>query len=282
MDTAMVFSPHADDVAAFCGGTVAKFAAQGWKVILVRVTDDAQDSVGLTCEETIRRNTEELRSAAQILGVGEIVELGFATDTLADVPETTLRERFVYLLRKYQPYAVFTFDPFGQNEGNLDHIRVAQAVEEAFWVACFDLHHPEHFEEDLEPFSVCERWYFGRPVSNPNHTEDITDYFSQRVAALAAHRTMMQNTINQFRLQLRTWGRRAPMLEEAMSSDLTPLLTGFLHAQASAVAEASNLGEGRLGEAFRVIRFGDMEEFFEQISEPIPGAPESVVRQYED
>jgi len=278
MRTAMVFSPHADDAAAFCGATLAKFAAEGWRVVLVRVTDDARDSVGLSIEETIRRNTEELHAAAQALGIGEIVELGFPTDTLADVPETTLRERFVYLLRKYQPHTVFTFDPFAQYEGNLDHIRVAQAVEEAFWVACFDLHHPEHFQEGLVPFSVCERWYFAREMSNPNHVEDITDYFSQRVAALTAHRTMMQNTINQFRLQLRTWGRRSPMIEEAMSGDLTPLLTGFLHAQTSAVAEAHNLGEGRLGEAFRVVRFGDMDEFFEQVSEPIPGAAEPIVR----
>ncbi len=270
MQTAMVFSPHADDAAAFCGATLAKFAAEGWRVVLVRVTDDARDSVGLSIEETIRRNTEELHAAAQALGISEIVELGFPTDTLADVPETALRERFVYLLRKYQPHTVFTFDPFAPYEGNLDHIRVAQAVEEAFWVACFDLHHPEHFQEGLAPFSVCERWYFAREMSSPNHVEDITDFFSQRVAALAAHRTMMQNTINQFRLQLRTWGRRAPVLDEAMTGDLTQLVTGFLYAQTSAVAEAHSLGEGRLGEAFRVVRFGDMDEFFEQVSEPIP------------
>ncbi len=269
MKTALMFSPHADDAAAFCGGTLAKLAAEGWNVVLARVTDDARDSVGLTVEETIRRNTEELHAAAQALGIGEIVELGFPTDTLTDVAETILRERFVYLIRKHRPYAVFTFDPFAQGEGNLDHIRVAQAVEEAFWVSCFDLHHPEHFTEGLEPFSVCERWYFGRPVSNPTRAVDITDYFQKRVEALAAHKTMMRNTVNQFRLQLRTWGRRAPLLDEALAGDLTPLVTGFLHAQTSATAEAHSLGEGRLGEEFRVVRFGDMEEFFEQISEPI-------------
>ena len=54
MKTALVISPHADDAAAFCGATLAKFAAQGWKVVLVRVTDDAKDSVGHSIEETIR------------------------------------------------------------------------------------------------------------------------------------------------------------------------------------------------------------------------------------
>ena len=105
----MVISPHADDATAFCGGTLAKLANQGWKVILVRVTDDRKDSLGLSIEATIQKNAEELRAAARILGVQEIVELGFETDMLADIPLGKLRERIVYLFRKYQPYAVFSF-----------------------------------------------------------------------------------------------------------------------------------------------------------------------------
>ena len=69
MHTAMIISPHADDAAAFCGATVAKFAGEGWRVILVRVTDDAKDSLGLTVEETKKRNTAELHEAAKIMGV---------------------------------------------------------------------------------------------------------------------------------------------------------------------------------------------------------------------
>ena len=68
--TAMVISPHADDAAAFCGATLAKFADEGWHIILVRVTDDCKDSVGLTIEQTIAQNTKELHDAAAILGVG--------------------------------------------------------------------------------------------------------------------------------------------------------------------------------------------------------------------
>ncbi len=275
MHTALVFAPHADDAAAFCGGTLAKLADAGWRVVVVRVTDDARDSVGLTCEETVRRNTEELKTAAAIMGIADIMELGFPTDSLADVPETALRERFVYALRKYQPYAVFTFDPFAPSEGNRDHVCVAQAVEEAFWVSCFDLHHPEHFQEGLAPFAVCERWYFGRPVSDQNHVEDITDFFEKRVAALAAHRTMMQNTLNQLLLQLRTFGRRAPMLEAAMAGDLTPLVAAVLHEQATAVAAAAGLPPDSKGEAYRVVRFGDMEDMVEQLSEPLPDMPDA-------
>lgn len=277
--TALVVSPHADDAAAFLGGTVARFAAEGWKVVLVRVTDDRKDSVGLSVEEAIRENTAQLHEAAALLGVSEVVELGYETDQLAEVSEVALRERFVFLFRKYRPYAVFSFDPFGLYEGNLDHVVTAQAVEEAYWVSCFDLHHPEHFQEGLEPFSVCERWYFGRHLPGANHAVDVTDYLDTSAAAMAAHRTMMRNVIQQYRLQARTWGRTIPLLEHAFHEDAAPLLREFLRMRGEAVAQQFGLAEGRLAECFRLQRFGDMEGLFQATGEPIAGAPEPPRRE---
>jgi len=279
MNTAMIISPHADDTAAFCGATVAKFAEQGWNVILVRVTDDRKDSVGLTIEETTARNTEELHIAAAFLGVSKILELGFETDMLADVPLGKLRERIVYLFRKYRPYAVFTFDPFGLYENNQDHIRVAQAVDEAFWVSCFDKHYPEHFAEGLEPFSVCERWYFARQLPKVTHYEEVSKTIEKKIEALCAHREMMRNTINQSRLQLKTWGKHVPWLDEALEGNMRPLLAMFLQEQAKALAiEAGWDGEVHLAEAFRMERFGDMEPLFQMMAEPLEDVELAPVR----
>jgi LmbE family N-acetylglucosaminyl deacetylase len=276
MHTAIVISPHADDAAAFCGATLAKFADQGWKVILVRVTDDRKDSVGLSIEETIRKNAEELRESARILGIQEVVELGFETDMLADVPLGKLRERIVYVFRKYRPYAVFSFDPDGLYENNQDHVRVAQAVDEAFWVACFDKHYPEHFKEGLEPYSVCEHWYFARQLPSVTHVEEVSTTIERKIRAVCAHREMMRNTINQSRLQLTTWGKRVPWLERSMEGDLRPLLGMFMQEQAKAVAVQAGMdGETCLGEAFRLVRFGDMEPLFQMMAEPLPGVEQS-------
>jgi len=280
MKTAMIISPHADDAAAFCGGTVAKFADQGWNIILVRVTDDRKDSVGLTVEETIARNTEELHKAGAALGVHEIVELGFETDLLADVPLGKLRERIVYLFRKCKPYAVFTFDPFGLYENNQDHIRMAQAVDEAFWVSCFDKHYPEHFKEGLEPFSVCERWYFARQLPNVTHYEEVSKTIEKKIEALCAHREMMRNTINQYRLQLKTWGKHVPWLEESMEGDLRPLLAMFIQEQAKGLAGAAGWDtETHLAEAFRLERFGDLEPLFQMMAEPLENTEPAPIRE---
>ena len=277
MKTAMVISPHADDAAAFCGATLAKFSDDGWNVILVRVTDDRKDSVKLSIEETIRKNAEELRKAAEILGVKEIVELGFETDMLADIPLGKIRERIVYLFRKYQPYAVFTFDPDGLYENNQDHVRVAQAVDEAFWVSCFDKHYPEHFKEGLEPFSVCERWYFARQLPQTTHYEEVSKTIERKILAVCAHREMMRNTINQSILQLKTWGKEVPWLKESMKGNLQPLLGMFMQEQAKGVAiQADWDPETRLGEAFRLVRFGDMEPLFQMMAQPLEGVEQDA------
>lgn len=282
MPTALMISPHADDAAAFCGGTLAKFAAEGWRVIVARVTDDAKDSVGLTVEETKRKNAEELQAAAKALGVSEIIELGFPTDCLADQPLGPLREKIVYLFRKHRPYAVFTFDPSQLYEDNLDHVRVAQATAEAFWVSAFDLHYPEHFQEGLAPFSVCERWYFGRELVKPTHFEDITDHVEKKIAALLAHETMMRHLLHQYILQSQTWGRRVPWIESSFAGDMRPLISLFIQESGKAVAASGGLGEGRRAECFRLVRFGDLEPLFQMASEPIPGAPEPPKRKSRD
>ncbi len=279
MLTAMVISPHADDAAAFCGATLAKFADEGWHVILVRVTDDRKDSIGLTIEETIAQNTKELHDAAAILGVQEIVELGFETDVLADVPLGQLRERFVYLFRKHKPYAVFSFDPFGLYENNQDHIRVAQAVDEAFWVSCFDKHYPEHFAEGLEPFSVCERWYFARQLSKVTHYEEVAKTMERKINALCAHREMMRNTINQSQLQVKTWGKQVRWLRDSIEGDMKPLIGLFLQEQAKELAQAAGWDtEVCLAEAFRLERFGGLEPLFQMMAEPLEHAESGPVR----
>lgn len=279
MHTAMVIIPHSDDAVLFCGGTLAKFAAEGWRIILVHVTDDTRDSVGLTAEEAKRRNAGELQESSRAVGVAEIVELGFPTDSLADVPLGQVRERIVYHLRKHQPYAVFSFDPDQLGEDNMDHVRTAQAVTEAFWVAAFDLHYPEHFSEGLSPFSVCERWYFGRELARPNHIEEVTDFIPKKIEAFLYHQTQIANILHQLILQARTWGRRIKIIEDAANGDPRELVSMFLTEQAEEMGNAWNLGEGKFGEVFRLERFGHLEPLFQLHSEPIPGAESSVRRE---
>ena len=254
----LVVVAHADDPSLFLGGTIARWADAGWRVVCLRVTDDRWDSVGHTEAETVAANAAELRAAAEVLGIAEIVELGYPTDTLGDASEVELREHRIRQVRTHRPYALVTFDPYAMyGEDNQDHLVVAAATDEAFWTSQFDLHHPEHQAEGLDPHGCFERWYFGRQVVDVTDVVDIGPVIDRKIDAALHQGTMLTNFVNQLRLQARTGGWELPVLDEALASgDLRPLLDPLLRRQAERTGERHGVA---LAEEFRVVRFGGLE-----------------------
>jgi LmbE family N-acetylglucosaminyl deacetylase len=258
--TVLIVAAHADDAALFCGGTLRLMADRGARVVMLRVTDDRYDSVGMGIAETIAANTEQMHRAAKILGIDEIIELGWETDKLGDASEVALRERFIYHVRRVKPYAVMSFDPYGAfHEDNQDHIKVAHAVDETYWTAQFDKHHPEHFAEGLAPHGVFERWYFARRVVEVTTPIDISSTLERKVEAALAHETMLRHYVNQLRLQARTGGHEIELLERAWAGDLRALMEPLLRGGARATGRRHGLAAA---EEFRVVRFGGLEQFF--------------------
>jgi len=254
---------HADDVALFLGGTVAAWAAAGWRVVVVRVTDDRWDSLGLSEAETIAANDAEFRSAGNILGVAEIVELGYPTDRLADVSEVVLREQFIRQVRRHRPYALVSFDPYAMyGEDNQDHVKVAAAADEAFWTSQFDKHHPEHLAEGLALHGCFERWYFGRKVVDVTDVIDISGTLDRKIEAACQHTTMMTNFANQLCLQAHTGGWRLPLAEEVLATgNIRPMIEPMLRAGAAATGRAHGLAAA---EEFRVVTFGGLRGYLER------------------
>ena len=264
---------HADDVALFLGGTVAAWADAGWRVVVVRVTDDRWDAVGSDEATTAAANREEFGRAAATLGVHEIVELGCATDTLGDASTVELRERIIHAVRTYRPYALVSFDPYAMyGEDNLDHIAVARAVDESFWTSQFDLHHPEHFDEvsthtgdPLAPHGCFERWYFGRRVIEVTDVVDVSATLDRKIAAACCHRTMMLNFFNQLRLQAKTGGWRIPAVDDALGAgEVGEVLERMLRAGGEQLGERYGVGAA---EEFRVVSFGGMQGLLDTLGE---------------
>jgi len=258
--TVLVIVAHADDAALFCGGTLRLMADRGARLVLLRVTDDRYDSVGASVADTIATNTAQMHAAAKILGIDEIVELGWQTDQLGDASETKLRERFIYHVRRVRPYAVMSFDPYGAfHEDNQDHIKVAHAVDETYWTAQFDKHHPEHFAEGLAPHGVYERWYFARRVVEVTDAIDISATIERKIDAALAHDMMLRHYVHQLRLQARTAGHTLDVLERAQAGDLRPFMASSIRGGARAAGKRHDLAAA---EEFRVVRFGGLERAF--------------------
>lgn len=254
----LIIVPHADDLALFIGGTVALWAAYGWNVVVARVTDDARDSIGLDIPATRAANRAEFERSAAMLGVAEIIEFDFPTDTLADVSEVALREKIIRSIRTVRPYALVGMDQFVHGaEDNQDHLRVAAATAEAFWTSQFDLHHPEHLAEGLTPHGCFEQWYFGRTPVQVTDVIDVTETVEAKIAAACTHQTMMRNYFRQLQMQATTGGWEIPDLDRCLATgDVSPLLGDMLKAATARTGARHGLG---YAEEFRVITFGGLE-----------------------
>ena len=264
----LVIVPHADDLALFLGGTVALWAERGWHVVVIRITDDSRDSWGLTVEATVAANAAEFRRAATLLGVAEVVEFGYATDELADVSEVALRERIIRAIRTHRPYALVGFDQHAQfGEDNQDHVKVAQATDEAWWTSQFDLHHPEHFAEGLQPHGVFEKWYYGRRVMDVTDVVDVSETVERKVAAACAHQTMMRNFFHQLQMQAETGGWSIPGIDDCLHrGDVSSLLGPLIRTSTARTGERYGLA---FGEEFRVVTFGGLEDLLHLMGVPL-------------
>lgn len=217
---ALVSVAHADDLLLFCGGGVAALTESGWKVTVVRATNDRWDSFGLSESETIEANTKEFNGAMAHLGISRVIELNLDTDQLGDYSEVSLRSKYIDIIRDVQPYLVITFDPDSYlYEDNEDHKKVAVSMAEAMWTSGFDKH-PGSVSGDVKPFLPVARWYFGREVAKPTHQLDVTSYIDKLTAATSLHRTMLINMARQWWLKGRTAGVSLDEFFQSVNSDV--------------------------------------------------------------
>ena len=107
----LVVTPHPDDAEGGAGGTIARWVAEGRKVVLVLCTngDKGTSDRNVSPESLVKTREEEQRQAASVLGISEVVFLGFPDQSLEDCSE--FREKIVRQIRIHRPHTVITVDP---------------------------------------------------------------------------------------------------------------------------------------------------------------------------
>jgi len=127
----MVITAHPDDESFPIGGTIAKYAAEGVRVILVCATRGEAGIPGLGASESAFIRENELREAAGILGINQLEFLDYMDGTLAEVDEEEIVTKLLAIFKKENPDAVITFDPTGLS-GHPDHIAINRFITKAF------------------------------------------------------------------------------------------------------------------------------------------------------
>ena len=259
MKRVLVFEAHGDDMEFFAGGTIAKFAEAGHTVTVVCATDNDKGSFELSADELRAVRDKELHGAADVLGVRNVIALGYSDGDLAyDIAPRDLRGQFMQIVREERPDIVFTWDPFEPYEGHPDHRAVATAASEASTFAHFPNFYPEQMSEGLEPHYVGEQWYFAKSPRDQNKFVDIDGTIDKKIAALHQHEAQMVLTVMDMQFELSASGLNVPWLTELDPHDYHAVIDKQMRAAGKAVAKRAGL-TCTYAEGFRRVRFGGIE-----------------------
>jgi LmbE family N-acetylglucosaminyl deacetylase len=219
-ERALVVFAHPDDAEFLCGGTVAGWTRDGTDVRYVCATDGSAGWNGpdLDRPRITQIREEEMRVAADILGVGDVRFLGFTDGSLE--PSLDLRRAITREVRRVRPDVLVTFDPSVRWSGRSyinhpDHRAVGDAVLAV--VACDAPTRPQFPDllgEGFEPFEVPRLW-LATDGKGADTRIDIGDTLDVKVKALKAHRSQMEN-MGELDVdgRMRTWAARVADRED--------------------------------------------------------------------
>jgi LmbE family N-acetylglucosaminyl deacetylase len=193
----LVIAAHPDDPEFPAAGTLAAWTKAGADVRYVIVTDGSKGSSepGMTSADLVAMRKEEQRSAADVLGVGEISFLGYEDGRVEN--NTALKRDLVREIRLHRPDVLITHDPTARiiNNARLnhpDHRATGDAALDAVYPLARDrLNFPEHEAEGLEPYKVLDIFLTG---SNDNNlTVDVTETIDLKLKALKEHKSQISD-----------------------------------------------------------------------------------------
>jgi LmbE family N-acetylglucosaminyl deacetylase len=197
LDRALVVISHPDDGEFGAAATIAQLTAAGARVDYVVTTDGSKgtDDPEVAPEQLAATRMAEQRAAADILGVTDIVHLGYPDGYLQ--PTLELRRDITRQIRRFRPELVITQNPQRRLDhnpfiGHPDHLATGEATLASVYPAARDhLNFPELWrDEQLGPWKVRQVLLTG--VEEPNLWIDISETFEIGLEAILAHRSQVK------------------------------------------------------------------------------------------
>jgi LmbE family N-acetylglucosaminyl deacetylase len=197
LERVLVIVSHPDDAEFGAGPTIAALTAGGATVDYVVTTDGSKgtEDPDVRPEDLAATRMAEQRAAADILGVGEIVHLGYPDGYLT--PSLNLRRDITRQIRRFRPDLVITQNPQRRLDhnpfvGHPDHLATGEATLASVYPAARDhLNFPELWtEEKLEPWKVRQVLLTG--VEEPNLWVDVGDTFEVGLRSILAHTSQVE------------------------------------------------------------------------------------------
>ncbi len=188
---ALAIAAHPDDIEFECGGTLAKWAAEGCVVNHLICTDGSKGTWDANADTValVGIRQEEQREAARRLGAtGEVFFLGAVDGELT--ADLDMRGEVARIIRMTQPDVVFGHDPWKRWRLHPDHRNAGFLAVEGIVAARDPFFFPEHGLERHRPDALL---LF--ESEEPNHVEDVTGFTEPKVASLLAHESQFETTM---------------------------------------------------------------------------------------
>jgi N-acetyl-1-D-myo-inositol-2-amino-2-deoxy-alpha-D-glucopyranoside deacetylase len=211
--TVLAVFAHPDDESLACGGTLARLADSGVRVVVMCASRGERGSIAnptiVARSDLAAVRVDELREAARVLGVAEVVVFDHPDGDLrwARVPE--LHAQIVDAIHTYSPDLVITFDEDGLY-WHLDHIGVHERTYTAvksIGPAAPPLYYvtmPQGVMREVVERAIAKGWLalgarfwgiepdaFGLAAEPPTITVDVHEWVPRKLAALRCHATQM-------------------------------------------------------------------------------------------
>lgn len=191
----LAIGAHPDDVEFGCGGTLAKWSAEGTEVHHLVLTDGSKGTWNpdADTEALVRARQVEQRNAAAALGAtGSVSFLGYVDGELEHSREAI--DRIALAIRSIKPTVVLTHDPWKRYRLHPDHRNTGLNVCDAI-VAARDPHFLRHHMTDHNVAHHRPDALLLWEADEPNHVEDVSAWVETKLSALERHESQFESTM---------------------------------------------------------------------------------------
>ncbi|MBK7996148.1 MAG: PIG-L family deacetylase [Blastocatellia bacterium] len=186
IEAILVISPHPDDLEIAMGGTVAKEIAQGKKVISIVLTDGRRSQRSFVCsdEEIAKIRQQEVREAAQVLGISKLYNLELE-DLHTSENQEKLNKQLSKLIKQYKPKEIYLPHP------ELDRHPTHQLAARLVFKLIEELIN-NNKDNDLATVKIWAYEVWGL-FANWDLEVDISDFAEKKLAAINCHKSQIKD-----------------------------------------------------------------------------------------
>lgn len=177
-DTVMIICAHPDDEILGAGGTIAKYAKEGKRVITVIFSYGEKSHWWLQKKFTVEMRVKEARAAGEVVGTYKTAFLGMKDFELKEeVKDRKRLKPLENLILQYRPSRIFTHSPDD----------IIYADHKAVWESVDYVTKKIKYDGDIYVFNIWAKDV--RLSKNPKLLIDISDTFKLKWNALKCFRS---------------------------------------------------------------------------------------------